>query len=48
MNKDEIKAMLEDIIDNMEVSEPYPTHADMKRDWLNCVADAANELIREL
>ena len=43
---DEIRNMLLDIADNMDVIPPYPNHADMKRDWLNAVADAANDLIR--
>lgn len=46
--KKQIKDMLLDQIDNIEAPPEYPNHEDFKRDWLNVVADVANEIIRQI
>lgn len=46
--REQIRAMLVDIIDNMEAPDDYPSHSDFKRDWLFGVADVARDLAREV
>lgn len=48
MKVEQIKAMLTDIIDNMEVSKQYSNHKEMKHAWLKAVAEATKELIQDL
>lgn len=46
--REQIRAMLLDIIDNIDTPDNYPSHDDFKRDWLNGLVDVAQEEIRRL
>ena len=46
--REQIRAMLVDIIDNSEAPADYDSHDDFKRDWLFAVSDVAVELAKEV